>query len=144
MTTASKYPISDRTGNTITRPNTATPRLVGFFRAVMPQRNEVPERAGESDLSSGVPRVDFHSYAGRRYWCTFETIPVVGEECVISISGSDRLGGGEAHGVRWLVKITALESNDAETRYRDRRGNVSEDRNVAGQYYVAGEVLRNV
>ena len=54
------------------------------------------------------------------------------------------LVAGEAHGVRWLVKITALESNDAETRYRDRRGNVSEDRNVAGQYYVAGEVLRNV
>ena len=144
MPKTSKPPISDRMGNSITKPNAQKPKLVGFLRVVHPTRNEVPERAGESDLSSGMPRHDFHTYAGRRFFCVFETQPVVGEECVVAISGTDRLGGGEAHGVRLLVQITALDSNDAETRYREQRGLVAEDRNVAGQFHAVGEIIRNV
>ena len=144
MTVTAKPPITDRMAGRITAPDAAHPTYVGFFRAVKPERNQVPEPVGASDFSSGFPRADFHWYAGRRFWCTFLLKPVVGEECIISISGNDRIGGGEAHGVRLLVRITALDSNDAETRYRERRGLDIENRNVAGQFHAVGEIIRNV
>lgn len=142
MVERSKPPYSDRMGSDILQPDAQKPKLVGFLRIEKRERDVSDDAT--SRQSGGFPINDFHRYAGRRFWCTFDTAPVVGEECVVHISGNDRIGGGEAHGVRWLVHITVLDSNNAETRYREARGNVEDERNVAGQFHANGWIIRDV
>lgn len=137
MTSRSLDPKQDRVGATVDvlQPEAATPQFCGFLVLVPPPPNAPHEQPHVvSPRSGGASRADFHHLHGQRLWCVFASEPKVGT-MVLCHHYDDRKGATQ---YQLPIIPIAVDSNDAETRYREARGNVIDHRNVRGQFHVRG------